>query len=89
MPSAGRQKAQAKYNSQPEQVKRRTARNRARRNMIAAGKAHKGDGKDVGHTDGNPLNTQKKGTANLRMESRAKNRSLKRKSDGSKRDPRD
>lgn len=89
MAKTGRQKAQAKYNSKPEQVKRRTARNRARAQMVKAGKAHKGDGKDVGHTDGNPLNTPTKGTKNLRMESRAKNRSLKRNKNGSKKDPRD
>lgn len=86
MPTKGRQAAQARYNSKPEQVKRRTARNAARRAMIRAGKARKGDGKDVGHRNGNPLDNRK---GNLRMESKAGNRSLKRKRDGSKRDPRD
>jgi hypothetical protein len=86
MPTAGRQAAQAKYNSKPEQVKRRMARNRARAAMIRSGKARKGDGKDVGHANGNPLDNRK---GNLRMESKAKNRSLKRKRNGSKRDPRD
>ncbi len=86
MPTKGRQAAQARYNSKPEQVKRRTARNAARRAMIRAGKARKGDGKDVGHRNGNPLDNRK---GNLRMESKASNRSLKRKRDGSKRDPRD
>jgi len=86
MPTAGRQAAQAKYNSKPEQVKRRMARNRARAAMMRDGKARKGDGKDVGHANGNPLDNRK---GNLRMESKAKNRSLKRKRNGSKRDPRD
>jgi hypothetical protein len=86
VPTKGRQAAQARYNSKPEQVKRRTARNAARRAMIRAGKARKGDGKDVGHRNGNPLDNRK---GNLRMESKASNRSLKRKRDGSKRDPRD
>jgi hypothetical protein len=89
MPTAGRQAAQAKYNSKPEQVKRRMARNRARAAMIRAGKAHKGDGKDVGHADGNPMNTPKNGTKNLRMESKRANRSYRRTASGAKRNPRD
>jgi hypothetical protein len=84
--TAGRRAAQARYNSKPEQVKRRTARNKARRMMIKAGKARKGDGKDVGHKNGNPLDNR---PSNHRMESKASNRSLKRKPDGSKRNPRD
>lgn len=80
MALTGRQKAQAKYNSKPEQVKNRTSRNRARREMIKAGKAHKGDGKDVGHKNSNPRDNDPK---NLRMESKSSNRSFKRKSDGS------
>ena len=89
MPTAGRQAAQAKYNSKPEQVKRRMARNRARAAMVRAGKAHKGDGRDVGHSDGNPMNTPKKGTKNLRMESKRANRSYRRNPNGSKRNPAD
>lgn len=85
----GRAAAQARYNSQPEQVKRRTMRNRARANMIKAGKARKGDGKDVGHTDGNPMHTAKSGTKNLRMETKKSNRSLKRTKSGAKKNPRD
>lgn len=80
MAKTGRQKAQAKYNSKPEQVKRRTARNAARREMIRQGKARKGDGKDVGHKDSNPTNNNPK---NLRMESKAHNRSFARNKDGS------
>jgi hypothetical protein len=89
MPTVGRQAAQAKYNSKPEQVKRRMARNRARAAMIREGKARKGDGKDVGHADGNPMNTPKKGTKNLRMESKRANRSYRRTASGAKRNPRD
>ncbi len=89
MATAGRRKAQAKYNSQPEQKKRRAMRNRARRNMIKAGKAHKGDGKDVGHADGNPMHTAKKGTKNLRMESKRANRSYPRTRTAGKKNPRD
>ena len=37
------------YENRPEQVKRRVARNRARRRAIAKGVAHKGDGKELDH----------------------------------------
>lgn len=72
-----RQRAQAKYNSKPEQKKRRAARNAARAKMIKAGKARKGDGKDVAHLNNNPRNNS---SSNLRMQSKAKNRSFKRNS---------
>ncbi len=77
MATEARQRAQAKYNSKPEQVKRRTARNAARRKMVAAGKARKGDGKDVAHLNNNPKNNSAK---NLKMQSKAKNRSFPRNS---------
>jgi len=79
MALTGRQKAQAKYNSKPEQVKRRTQRNAARAKMVKAGKAHKGDGKDVAHLDNNTAHNSSK---NLRMQSKAKNRSFARNSRG-------
>ena len=82
MPTKGRQAAQKRYNSKPEQVKRRTARNTARRRMIAAGKVRKGDGKDVDHKDGNPRNNSK---SNLRVQSKSTNRSIKRNSKGGRR----
>lgn len=77
MATAARQRAQAKYNSKPEQVKNRTNRNAARREMIAAGKVHKGDGKDVAHKDNNTNNNSK---SNLAVQSKAKNRSFPRNS---------
>jgi hypothetical protein len=86
MATEARQRAQAKYNSKPEQVKRRMARNRARAAMIREGRARKGDGKDVGHANGNPLDNRK---GNLRMESKRANRSYPRKKNGSKRNSRD
>jgi hypothetical protein len=86
MATEARRRAQAKYNSKPEQVKRRMARNRARAQMIREGKARKGDGKDVGHSNGNPLDNRR---GNLRMESKRANRSYPRKKNGSKRNPRD
>ena len=75
MATKARQKAQAKYNSKPEQVKRRTNRNAARAKMVKAGKAHKGDGKDVAHLNNNTYNN---GKSNLAMQSKAKNRSFPR-----------
>lgn len=70
-----RQRAQKKYNAKPEQKKRRAQRNAARRKMIAAGKARKGDGKDVAHKNNNPHDNS---SGNLSMQSKAKNRSFKR-----------
>ena len=86
MPTEARRRAQAKYNSKPEQVKRRTARNAARREMIRKGKARKGDGKDVGHANGNPLDNR---PGNLRMESKKANRSYPRTRGARKKNPRD
>lgn len=37
------------YEDSPAQVKRRVARNRARRKAMKMGKVHKGDGKEVDH----------------------------------------
>lgn len=70
-----RQRAQAKYNSKPAQIKRRAARNAARREMIKAGKARKGDGKDVAHKNGNPRDNRK---SNLTVQSKTENRSYPR-----------
>ena len=75
MATKARQKAQAKYNSKPEQKKRRAGRNKARRQMIREGKAKKGDGKDVAHLNNNPRDNRK---GNLQMQSKAKNRSFAR-----------
>lgn len=40
---------EAAYENRPEQVKRRVARNRARRKAMREGKVHKGDGKELDH----------------------------------------
>lgn len=37
------------YQSRPEQVRRRVARNRARRKALREGRVHKGDGKELDH----------------------------------------
>ena len=81
-----RQRAQKKYNAKPEQKKRRAQRNAARRKMIAAGKARKGDGRDVMHRDGNPNNNS---SANLKVGSQKENRSYARTKAARKKNPRD
>lgn len=62
---------QRKYNSQPEQKKRRAERNAARAKMEQAGKVRKGDGKDVDHRN---HNTSDKSAKNLKVMDRSKNR---------------
>lgn len=71
----GRQRAQAKYNSKPAQIKKREARNVARYQMIKAGKVRKGDHKDVAHKDGQALNNI---MSNWVAQSQHKNRSYPR-----------
>jgi len=62
------------YQGQPEQIKKRAQRVKARRLMEKEGKAHKGDGKDVDHV--NPLRSGGSTTINnLRMRSKKTNRS--------------
>ena len=60
-------KEYANYHSKPEQIERRSSRNKARRVMGDKVK----NGKDVGHKDNNPLNNDPK---NLRNEDPSKNR---------------
>lgn len=62
---------QRKYNSSPEQKKRRAQRNAARRKMEKAGRVRKGDGKDVEHSNHNTADNSNK---NLKVMSRSKNR---------------
>ena len=61
------------YHSKPKPKKRRAGRNAARRKMISAGKAKKGDGKDVHHKDRNPMNNK---SSNLKVTSKSKNRKV-------------
>ena len=72
----------ALYTSRPEVIKKRDEQNAARAKMIKAGKAHKGDGKDVDHK-----RALSKGgsnaTSNLRVVSASQNRSFSRNADGS------
>lgn len=70
--TAGRKAAQKRYNSKPEQIKRRAQRNASRAAMVKAGKVRKGDGKDVDHKNHNTGDMSK---GNLRVQSKSKNRS--------------
>lgn len=72
------------YHAKPEQKRKRASRNAARAKMIKAGKASKGDGKDVAHVNGNALVNS---MSNLRMESPKKNRSYARTKSARKVDP--
>ena len=80
MPSKRNYKKEyANYHSKPEQRANRSSRNKARRKAVAAGKARKGDGKDVHHKDNNPKNNK---ASNLKVTSKSKNRSFARNSKG-------
>ena len=64
-------KKEGRWQATREQVKRRVARNRARRALMKDGLISKGDGKEVHHADMNPLNNSR---SNLRVVSRSVNR---------------
>ena len=81
-----RQRAQKKYNAKPAQKKKRASRNRARAMAIKAGKAHKGDGKDVAHKNGNALDDR---LSNFAIQSKRKNRSYPRTKTAGKKNPTD
>lgn len=74
------------YQGKPEQIKKRASRNKARAEMVKAGKAKKGDGLDVEHVDGNPLHDDPK---NYKMGTKHNNRSYPRTKNAGKQNPRD
>ena len=87
---AGKPKAKRNYRKEylnyqgtPEQKKNRASRNAARTKMAKAGLVRKGDGKDVTHTTGNPLNNNRLG-----VEPKSVNRSFARTSTARKKNPR-
>jgi hypothetical protein len=59
------------YHGRPEQIKNRVSRDKARRLMIRQGRVRKGDGMEVDHKDGNPMNNN---STNLQIMSRTANR---------------
>lgn len=68
------------YQGKPEQIKKRTARNKARRMLESEGKVSKGDGNDVDHVK--PLSKGgSSGKGNLRVVKSGANRSFSRNSD--------
>jgi hypothetical protein len=74
------------YQGSPEQLKKRASRNSARAAMVKAGKAKPGDGKDVAHSNGNAKDNR---LSNLKMQSKAANRSYPRTKTAAKKNPRD
>lgn len=70
-----------KYQSKPDQKKKRASRNAARRKLEAGGVVRKGDGKDVHHKDGNPRNNKR---SNLAVTTKKTNRSFPRNSKAGK-----
>ena len=62
------------YHGKPEQIKRRSERNKSRRMLAKAGLVHKGDGMDVHHKDNNPADMNR---SNLKVVSKSWNRSVK------------
>lgn len=65
---------QRKYNSSPEQKKRRAQRNAARRQMEKEGKVRKGDGKDVDHKNHKARGKLNNSRSNLQVMDKSKNR---------------
>jgi hypothetical protein len=63
------------YHSKPEQREKNNARKRARYALEKGGVVSKGDGKDIDHKDGNPKNNKR---SNLKVTSKAANRSFPR-----------
>jgi|TARA_R110000772_G_scaffold183937_1_gene295050 hypothetical protein len=63
------------YHADATQKKKRASRNAARGALITSGSVKKGDGKDVDHKNGNPLDNRK---GNLSVKSKSNNRSFPR-----------
>tara|TARA_R110000803_G_scaffold112673_2_gene181085 strand:- start:216 stop:473 length:258 start_codon:yes stop_codon:yes gene_type:complete len=76
-------KEYANYHGKPKQKVARASRNAARTKMAKAGLVRKGDGKDVTHLTGNPLNNTRLGVA-----PKSVNRSYARTKTAGKKNPR-
>lgn len=79
-------KKERKYDSKPEVMAKRAARNRARRLMVKLGKAHPGDGLQVDHKNGNALVNSR---SNLQVISTHANESYPRTKGAHKKNPKD
>ena len=77
-----KRKYQSEYNKKPAQKKKRASRNAARNTLKKAGVVKKGDGKDVNHRNGNPMDNRAK---NLSVTTKRANRSCPRNSRAGKR----
>ena len=64
-----------RYQGSPAQKKRRAMRNKARRQAMRDGRVRKGDGRDVHHRNGNPMDSS---PDNLQIRSASSNRSYAR-----------
>lgn len=62
------------YHGKPEQIRRRSARNKSRRKLARQGLVHKGDGKDVHHKNHDTTDMSR---GNLAVIDKSKNRSQK------------
>ncbi len=66
---------EGKYQGSSKQKKNRAGRNKVRRQMEREGKVSKGDGKDIHHRNGNPLDNS---SGNTVVTTPSANRSFKR-----------
>jgi len=76
-PSRDYKREYALYQGKPEQIARRSARNKARRIMEKDGLVHKGDGKDVDHKRRRHHGMLNNSRSNLRVLPKSVNRSRK------------
>ncbi len=74
------------YQGQPEQIKKRASRNKARAEMMKKGKVKKGDGLDVNHIDGNALHDN---LNNYDVQTKHSNRGYPRNKNAGKKNPKD
>lgn len=74
------------FQGKPDQIKRRASRNKARADAVKSGKAKKGDGKDISHKNGNPMDNK---PSNTKSVSKKSNRSFARTKTAGKKNKRD
>ena len=74
------------YQGSPEQIARRSSRNKARRAAVKADIISKGSKADIGHKNGNPMDNR---PSNLEAVPKSVNRSYPRTKAARKRNPKD